>query len=104
MNKNQHNAIEYFKRTLNDRITLTDRIKRGKMVTVFEVEPTDYGTFWIRAEVEMTGLPEGNLLRFLDREHWFVHVGKLGRMDAHQYPKCFEQFKHKPKCFGLHFV
>jgi hypothetical protein len=76
----------------------------GAMISKFNVEPTDYNRdFWVSAEVELANLGEGNLLRALCHEWWFLHIGPRGKITAHSYPQSYEQFKGKRNGFGINF-
>lgn len=101
MNKSQQRAVDYFKsfmqRQLNPYPAYGDTVDR------FEVKATDYGTLWITATTDMTKLGEGNLLRALNRQHWFVSVGKKGALVVKQAPKSFDQFVGKGKAFNMTF-
>ena len=105
MNKAQESAVAIFKKFLATvHISQHDVEKYGKAVSKFEVEATEYGTFWIIAEIDYTNLPEGNTLRFVGREFWMVSVGKRGGLVARQFPKSFEQFIGRSKnAFGMKF-
>lgn len=93
MNKSQQNAINFLRSRLEQSISPDSAERYGARVSVFEVKPTDYGTFWVRAEINYDGLEPGNLLRFLCHEHWYVAVGKRGALIAHMYPDSLKQFK-----------
>lgn len=104
MNKAQEYAIAKFRRHLEDNLkNLDGSIPYGGQVTKFEVTPTDYGTFWISAETELTGLPENNLLRVLDHEYWFVHIGKHGAIVVRSSPRSYHQFNNK-RAFDMVFT
>jgi hypothetical protein len=92
MNKSQTKAIERVRHLLQSRISESAAEKYGQKITKFEVEPTDYGTLWVSAEVDHTALPDTNLLKALDHEHWLISIGKRGAITAHSFPRAFEQF------------
>jgi hypothetical protein len=73
-------ALASFRRYLEDSIrhTQTNKPEWGVEITEWTVEPTGYGAVTVRAQIEYTGLGDGNLLRALSREWWLVHVGKRG--------------------------
>ena len=83
----------YFEKDLNE--------KYGEEITKFETKVNDYdGSLWLSVETEYMGLPETNLLRALDHDYWHFLIGRSGKMEAHSYPKSFEQFKGR-KAFGF---
>lgn len=98
MNRAQQKALDYFRQHLTS--NLSKNPAYGDTVTVFNAEPTSYGTLWITARTEMVGLPEGNVLRCVSAEHWFVSVGKRGALTVKMGPKSLKQFKGR-KFMGL---
>jgi hypothetical protein len=100
MNASQTRAVESFRRFMQ---TQLDIVPDRQDTLDLEVQPTTYGIIWIKATTTMLGLPEGNLLRFVAHQHWFVKVGKRGALDVKMAPKSFEQFKGK-RAFGLTFT
>lgn len=101
MNASQQRAVDYFKGFMQRQLNTNPDY--GDVVDKWEVTATDYGTLWILATTDMTKLGEGNLLRFLDRQHWFVSVGKRGGLVVKSAPKSFKQFNGKGKAFGMTF-
>jgi hypothetical protein len=91
MNAFEAAGVGYFKVWLGRSISAHDAEHYGKAITQFNVKD-EGGIVWIHAEVELTTLPEGNLLKCLDHEWWFVQVGKRGALTAHQYPRHYAQF------------
>lgn len=88
--KSQQAAIDHLRRVISRDFDEA----HGEDFSKFEVEGTGYDAgFWVKAEVEMLGLSESNLLRALSHEHWFVFIGPRGRIDAHSYPDSLKQFK-----------
>ncbi|CAB4152022.1 hypothetical protein UFOVP938_60 [uncultured Caudovirales phage] len=100
MNKSQTKAIETFRKFLLSDDNFGGTKDHPLELTEFSVKPTEYGTAWISAELEITSLPKTSLLRALDRQSWFVEVGKLGCLTVHIGRKSLEQFKGK-KFFGM---
>lgn len=100
MNKSQEQAIKSFRFFMERQ--LNKNPEYGDEIVAFEVKPTDYGTGWIKAETCMTKLSEGNLLRALERQYWFVSVGKRGALDVKMAPASFHQFNGK-RAFNMHF-
>jgi hypothetical protein len=100
MTPNQKRAVENFK-TFMERQLNSNPDYRDTLVE-FSVTPTDYGTLWITAKTDMLGLDEGNLLRALDAQWWFVHVGKRGALTVKMAPKSFKQFNGR-KAFNMNF-
>jgi hypothetical protein len=104
MNKAQEYAIAKFRRHLEGELkNLDGSVPYGGQVTKFEVTPTDYGTFWISADTELTGLPENNLLRALEHNHWCVSIGKRGAIVVHSSPRSYHQFNNK-RAFDMVFT
>jgi hypothetical protein len=91
MTKSQEKAVAAFRAWMER--NLDKNPAYGATITEFVVEPTNYGTYWIKAQTELLGLSEGNLLRALSHEYWLVAVGKNGGLTARIVPKPFEQFK-----------
>lgn len=90
----QSKAISRFKKFLEREIEREAELY-GAKITEWDVEATDHGTFWIKAQTEYTALPENNVLRALSHEFWHVSVGKRGSLTAWTYPKSLKQFKGK---------
>jgi hypothetical protein len=103
MNTRQQAAADFFRSFLNAELSRQAKEDHGAKITEWEVKPTEYGAVWISAEVELTALPEGNLLRALDHQRWFVLIGKGGSVHAHLYPGHYKQFKNKKRTFGVCF-
>ena len=91
MNKSQKQAIEFLKHHIKS--NLDDNPKYQEQITVFEVESTSYGTYWVTVEVEMLGLSKTNLLRYFSNKRWFVSIGPRGKIEAVNYPASYSQFK-----------
>jgi hypothetical protein len=89
----QLRAIAQFKAFMESQ--LDKNPERKDTLVKFETTPTDYGCFWVLAETDMLGLGENNLLRFLDRQHWYVQIGRGGSITVWSSPKHFHQFKGK---------
>lgn len=99
MTKSQENAIARFRRKFDH--DMESMAKYGAVLK-FEVSGTEHGTAWIRAQINLEGLNEGNLLRCLtSMDDWFVHVGKNGALVAHRYPKSCNQFKGRRPVYGI---
>lgn len=98
--KAQQRAIDRFRAYLNKECS--PNLEYGDRVTVFEQTPTTYGTVWISARTDMTGLSENNLLRSIAAQYWHVHVGKNGAIEVWNAPKCFDQFRGR-RAFGMFF-
>lgn len=97
----QQRALDQIRRHIES--DLSDNPEYGEQITRWELEATGYdASWWLVVETEMTGLAKGNLLRTLDHHHWHFFIGQRGRIDAHSYPKSFEQFKGR-KAFGFNF-
>ena len=96
----QTRAIEQFRAFMQRQLNTNPEY--GDTVDSFEVTTTDYGSVWVAATTDMTKLGEGNLLRFLDRQHWHVQVGKGGRIDVWSAPKSFDQFRGG-RAFNMNF-
>lgn len=63
-------------------------------LVISKFETVDYhGMIWIRAELDRAGLPENNVLRFLDHQHWHVLIGPRGGIEVKDAPKEYRQFK-----------
>ena len=95
MNKLQTKAVETFRKFLLSDDNFGGTQEHPLELTEFSVKPTEYGTAWISAELEITSLPKTNLLRALDRQNWFVDVGKRGALTVHMGRKALEQFNGK---------
>lgn len=98
----QTEAIQKFRRHMESYTRSTVADANLPVITKFEITETTYGEFWITAELEMTHLPEGNLLRALSHEHWFVLVGKRGGIQVHSGPRSCKQFVGR-HAFGMYF-
>ena len=96
----QLRAIARFKAFMETQLD-KDPARRDTLVR-FETTTTEYGTLWVTAETDMLGLPETNLLRFLDRQHWHVQIGKGGAIDVWCAPKPFRQFKGR-RAYNMNF-
>lgn len=99
MNKSQTLARDFAEEFLRRRL---DSVPERKDTLSLRLEYTDYGRVWLLAETDMLGLPEGNLLRAVARQHWMISIGKRGALDVYQAPKEFDQFKGR-RAFGMHF-
>lgn len=100
MTKSQERAIAYFRGFMERQLNTNPAY--GDTIDTWKVEPTSYGTFWITATTDMTKLGEGNLLRALDRQHWFVSVGRRGALEVKSAPKSFKQFNGK-RAFSMNW-
>jgi hypothetical protein len=96
----QLRAIEQFRAFLATQ--LDKDADRADTIVEFSVQQTDYGMAWITARTEMTGLPPGNVLRYVAAQHWFVLVGRAGALESAMHPKQFEQFAGR-RAFGINF-
>ena len=97
----QKKAVARIKNFLEE--GLNSNPKYGDQITKFEITVNDYdGSLWLRAETEMMGLGENNLLRFLEHRYWNFLVKRGGKVEAHQYPESFEQFKGKKVHYFIH--
>jgi hypothetical protein len=101
MTKSQERAIAYFRRFMEGQLNKTEAY--GDTLVTFEVTATSYGTFWILAKTDMVKLGENNVLRFVEAQHWFVHVGKRGALEVKSAPKSFKQFNGKGRAFNMTF-
>ena len=63
------------------------------VVSHFDYEENGLGAIYAHAEIERTGLPEGNLLRALDHSYWFAVIGKRGKVTILKGPESLRQFK-----------
>ena len=95
MNKLQTKAVETFRKFLLSDNNFGSNQEHPLELTEFSVKPTEYGTAWISAELEITSLPKTSLLRALDRQNWLVDVGKRGALTVHMGRKALEQFNGK---------
>lgn len=95
MNESQKQAVESFRRFVEQQHITGRPAEYGAKITEWEVSATEYGTLWIKAQVELTGLPEGNLLRAIDHEHYFVSVGRRGALTMRMGPRSLRQFEGK---------
>ena len=93
MNKAQQTAIARLRRFIEQQEIERRPANYGAQITRWDVQPTDYGTLWVTAETELTGLPAGNLLRALDHTHYFVSIGKRGALTMKIGPKSLDQFE-----------
>lgn len=99
--KGQRVALQFFRQLLEQ-----ERDAKGpypREIVRFEPEPlgsTDI--IMVRAELEITSLPEDNLLRFVDQQSWYVAITPRGRIDVHICPKCFKQFAGR-RAFRMNF-
>lgn len=98
MNKSQTAAVERVRRLIQGGITQVSAERYGRKITKFDVETTTYGTLWISVEVDDTALPDTNVLKFMDHEHWYISIGKRGAITAHSYPRSLEQFAGSSYC------
>ena len=101
MNKSQESAIKYFKEEIIEMRINSLNSHQGDpsrlcKVERFEVEPTEYGTFWVSAEVAAGEV--GSMLHAVTSERWFVEVGKRGALNAHSFPKSLEDYKGRSWC------
>lgn len=78
--------------------------KYGQKVTKFEVE--DFCKYFatIDVEVDYTGLPDTNYLRYISKQNLMFSIGKRGKISVRVYSQdaSFKQFAGK-KAFGIHF-
>jgi hypothetical protein len=104
MKRNQEQAIAFFRRFLEQKVERSQESTKIEplVLTKFEVTETNYGSAWISAQLERTGLPETSLLRALDHEYWHVHVGVRGGLAVHSAPRQYEQFSSR-RAFGMKF-
>jgi len=100
--KSQESKSKKFKRFLEESIMEHQKIKYDAQVINWEVTETDYGPIWISAQIDLVGLPEGNLLRALDKEFWHIHIGRKGKITVYNSPKCYDQFKGQ-RAFEMFF-
>lgn len=96
----QQRAVANFRRFLEQ--GRNTNAAYGDTITVFEEVPAGRGEFWIRAETEMVGLPQGNYLRAVSHDYWFVLVGRKGALIVKQAPSSFRQF-HGRRAFNMNF-
>lgn len=99
MNASQTAAIAYAETFLRREL---DKAPERQDTLTTRIQTTDYGRVWLIAETEMKGLPDGNLLKALSRQHWMISVGKRGALEVWQMPRHFEQFKGG-RAFGMAF-
>lgn len=97
----QQRAVAQFRAFM--RRQLDPNPERGDIVDKFELTATDYGAVWVCATTDMVKLGEGNLLRALDRQHWFVQIGKGGAINVYSCPKSMRQFKGR-RAFNMNFT
>ena len=77
--------------------------KYDDTITQWELTAAGYdASWWLTIETELLGLSRGNLLRALDHDHWQIFIGPRGRINAHSYPKSYDQFKGR-QAFGINF-
>jgi len=72
----------------------------GAEITGLKIDDSHPGLLFASGEVQLLGLPEGNLLRAIARTHWLAQIGKRGKVTLLMYPKCLDQFKGKT-FFGM---
>jgi hypothetical protein len=99
MNTAQQRALEAFKAFMQTQVSKNPEYKDTVSV---EVEQSDYGITWVTARTDMTGLPEGNMLRYVAAQYWFVKVGKRGGLEVRMAPRCYDQFIGR-RAFGMRF-
>lgn len=92
MTPSQQKAIARFRSYIESGFSETDREKYGAEITRFETKHAFGGSHWLYVETDYTKLPEGNLLRVLNDDHWVILVGRFGGMKAISYPRCYDQF------------
>lgn len=100
INAHQQRAIEQFRAFMQTQLDKTPEY--GDTLVEFSTEPTSYGTHWITAKTAMVKLGEGNLLRAVSAQHWFVSVGKRGALQVVIAPKSFKQFNGR-RAFNMSF-
>jgi len=101
INKSQQFAIDRIKYHLED--NRGHLAEHPLVMTEFKVtELGAGGRLSVTAQRDITSLPKGNLLRFLDHEYWHFFVGRRGGIEAISYPKSYKQFKGK-RAFGFFF-
>lgn len=102
MNNSQKQAIARLRRHIESHEIRDSQVEKyGTAIHSWEEQPTDYGTVWVRFQVEHLGLPETNALRVLDHDYWLVDIGKRGKITLHMGPDSLKQFKGKTFC-GMH--
>lgn len=92
MNKTQARAIELLRSRIQQRMSKDERETYGKAITEWNVRddelfPGSKKHFVaVSAKVEMTALPDGNLLKAIDRETWLAFIGERGKIELHMGP------------------
>lgn len=72
-------------------------------ITRFEVtEVSDITLVFVSADIVMTGLPAGNLLRAVSAQYWTFCIWPRGRTEVNIAPEAFEQFNGR-KAFDFYF-
>ena len=100
MNASQQNAINHIEHFLNGRRSANPEYQDTVSIDVDAT--SEFGTVFVTANIEMLGLPEGNLLRYVARQYWLFFVGKRGGIEVLMAPKSLDQFNGR-RAFGMKF-
>lgn len=84
-------VLRFLKNCIDDVI---DRHREYDPVLHMRINAISCGRISVTAHVDLEGLGEGNLLRFIvSGERWHLFIGPRGGVEAVSYPKSIEQFK-----------
>jgi len=100
LNKSQQSAVDYIDRWLHEH-DIESNAQYGADFTTKELEFTDYGATFYRVEIELLGLPEGNLLKALYHTHYLFAIGRRGKIEMLMGVDSMKQFNGR-MAFGMH--
>ena len=102
MHPSQARSLKRIEHFLQEQLDENSVEKYGQAITEFEV--TDHEFFQsVSAKIELTGLEDGNLLKFVDHRYFHFHIMKRGSIKVCNYPESFDQFAGQKRYFGMEF-